>query len=77
MVGACTCVNINTNGTRLRGCMWGPKFIAGLTIVQRRWWCRGRIDSDAGFDVGVDVDASPLLVREAPIKPVEIGLIEI
>ena len=63
--------------------MWGPKFIAGLTIVQRRRWCRGRLDSDidrdTGFVVGVEVDASPLLVREAPIKPVdvEIGLVEI
>ena len=49
--------------------------------MQRRRWCRGRLDSDIdnGFVVGVEVDASPLLVREAPIKPVdvEIGLVEI
>ena len=57
--------------------MWRPKFIAGLTIVQRRRRCRGRLDSDidAGFAVGVEVDAVPLriLVREALIKLVDIG----
>ena len=57
----------------------GPKFIAGLTIVQRRRWCRGRLDSDidAGFAVGVDIDTMPRLamVRETPIKLVAIGLI--
>jgi hypothetical protein len=57
----------------------GPKFIAGLTIVQRRQWCSGRLDSDidAGFAIGVDVDTMPPLamVRETPIKLVAIGLI--
>ena len=57
--------------------MWRPKFIAGLTIVQRHRRCRGRLDSDidAGFAVGVEVDAVPLriLVREALIKLVDIG----
>ena len=59
--------------------MWRPKFIAGLTIVQRRRRCRGRLDSDidAGFAVGVDVETVPLLamVRETPIKLAAIGLI--
>ena len=45
--------------------------------MQRRRWCRGRLDSDidAGFAVGVvDRDTVPLLVREAPVKLVAIGL---
>ena len=64
--------------TYMAGCMRmpGPKFITGLTIVQMRRWCCGRLDSDidAGIAVGVVlVDAVPLLPID--IKLVAIGLI--